>query len=57
MLLETDCPYLSPVVRQRNEPVAVAQTLTYAAELWQVPEKDACQQFEANYRQLFGCDA
>jgi len=54
LLLETDCPYLSPTPGTRNEPQHVASTLAYAAELWQTSPEAALAQFEQNYMRLFG---
>ncbi len=54
LLLETDCPYLSPEAGTRNEPANVRGTLGYAAELWQVPLAEAEAQLEANFERLFG---
>lgn len=54
LLLETDCPYLSPVAGDRNEPANVAQTLVYASELWQVSEEAALEIFRENFERLFG---
>lgn len=54
ILLETDCPYLGPVPGERNEPANVAGTLAFAAELWQVSEREALSQLEQNFEGLFG---
>jgi TatD DNase family protein len=53
LLLETDCPYLAPRSGERNEPSSVAETLAYAAELWNCPTTEALRQFEENYARLF----
>jgi TatD DNase family protein len=53
LLLETDCPYLAPRSGDRNEPSSVAETLAYAAELWNCQTTDALEQFEENYSRLF----
>jgi TatD DNase family protein len=53
LLLETDCPYLAPRSGDRNEPSSVAETLAYAAELWNCSTTEALGQFEANYSRLF----
>jgi TatD DNase family protein len=53
LLLETDCPYLSPNPGDRNEPDRVRSTLEYAAEIWGISEPDAQSVFEENYRILF----
>ncbi len=54
LLLETDCPYLSPDRERDNEPGNVSQTLAYAAELWGTDEAAAQQQLEGNFATLFG---
>lgn len=54
LLLETDCPYLSPEPGTRNEPAHVAGTCTYASELWESSEEAALAQLEANFERLFG---
>jgi TatD DNase family protein len=54
LLLETDCPYLAPGAGERNEPQNVAQTLSYASELWQVNEESALEIFRENFERLFG---
>jgi len=58
LLLETDCPYLSPdrTALPRNEPATVAGTAEFAAELWDEPAAFVLEQFEENYRRLFGED-
>ena len=55
VLLETDCPYLSPVPGTRNEPANVEGTCTYASELWETSQEAALAQLEANFERLFGC--
>lgn len=54
LLLETDCPYLAPEAGVRNEPANVQTTLSYAAELWQLPQAEAQRTFERNFERLFG---
>lgn len=56
LLLETDCPYLSPdrEALPCNEPATVAGTAAYAAELWGETLASVVEQFEENYRRLFG---
>jgi TatD DNase family protein len=54
VLLETDCPYLSPVRDALNEPARVTHTLALAASLWGVPEEAALDQLEHNFEALFG---
>jgi len=54
LLLETDCPYLSPDRERDSEPSDVRQTAAYAAELWDLDEQAALSQLEANFEALFG---
>ena len=54
VLLETDCPYLSPDREQLNEPANVAVTVAYAADSWGVPEERVVAQLEDNFEALFG---
>ena len=53
ILLETDCPYLSPEPGTRNEPAHVADTVVYAAELWGVATDEAEHQLFGNFETLF----
>jgi TatD DNase family protein len=56
MLLETDCPYLTPVPHRgrRNEPAYVVETARYVASLrGEAPERVAAATAE-NARRLFG---
>jgi TatD DNase family protein len=53
LLLETDCPYLPAIAGQRNEPSAVALTVSYAADLWQVSIAEAVSTFRDNFERLF----
>ena len=54
ILLETDCPYLSPVRGTLNEPCNVVGTAQYAAELWQCELDVVRSQMEENFERLFG---
>jgi TatD DNase family protein len=54
LLLETDCPYLSPNRDERNEPATVAGTAAYAAELWGVSAAEVGRVMEDNFARLFG---
>lgn len=54
LLLETDCPYLTPEKERGSEPSDVARTLSYAAELWKTTEAAALAQLEENFEALFG---
>jgi TatD DNase family protein len=53
VLLETDCPYLSPEPGTRNEPANVTATCTYASELWETSLEQAQAQLEENFERLF----
>lgn len=53
ILLETDCPYLSPDRERGSEPADVAGTAAYAAELWGVSLADVTAQIEDNFARLF----
>ena len=54
ILLETDCPYLSPNREERNEPATVAGTAAYAAEIWGVGIDDVVRITSDNFARLFG---
>lgn len=56
LLVETDCPYLSPVpVRgRRNEPAFVAHTANFLAELKGVLPEELAAATTANFSRLFG---
>ncbi|HXJ35381.1 MAG TPA: TatD family hydrolase [Candidatus Eisenbacteria bacterium] len=56
LLLETDCPYLSPNREERNEPATIAGTAAYAAELWGVPEAEVATRMSENFARLFGVE-
>jgi TatD DNase family protein len=56
LLLETDCPYLSPNRDERNEPATVAGTAAYAAELWGVSLDDVTRITSENFSRLFGVE-
>ena len=53
LLLETDCPYLSPDRARPSEPADVAGTARYAAELWGVSLTQVTAQIEDNFARLF----
>jgi len=53
LLLETDTPYLGPEKDSHSEPAHVRQTAAYAAELWNLTEAEAAQQFARNFEALF----
>ena len=54
VLLETDCPYLSPVRGELNEPANVAGTVEVAAQVWGCTPEMAAAQVEENFEALFG---
>jgi len=54
VLLETDCPYLSPERGRDNEPAHVRHTLEYASELWAEPIESVARQLTDNFTALFG---
>jgi TatD DNase family protein len=56
ILLETDCPYLSPEPGTDNEPANVQHTLEYAAELWSCSAAQAEAQLTESYASLFGVE-
>ena len=56
LLLETDCPYLSPNRDERNEPATVAGTAAYAAELWGVSLDEVTRITSENFSRLFGVE-
>ena len=56
ILLETDCPYLSPNREERNEPANVAGTAAYAAELWNVSVDEVVRIVTDNFTRLFGVE-
>ncbi len=56
LLLETDCPYLSPNREGRNEPATVAATAEYAAELWGASRAEVERITSDNFARLFGVE-
>ena len=53
LLFETDCPYLAPQPGESSEPAHVAQTASYAAELWQCEPQQVAEQNQRNFERLF----
>ena len=53
ILLETDCPYLSPDRARMSEPADVASTAQYAAELWGVTLAEVTARVEDIFTRLF----
>jgi TatD DNase family protein len=56
VLLETDCPYLSPERGVDNEPANVRGTLEFAAELWGCSVTHAEAQVTESFASLFGVE-
>ncbi len=58
MLLETDCPYLTPVPHRgrRNEPALVVETARFVAQLRGEPAEQVALAAADNTRRLFGID-
>jgi TatD DNase family protein len=54
ILLETDCPYLSPDRERQNEPATVAGTAAYAAEVWGCSPREVEERLTDNFAHLFG---
>jgi TatD DNase family protein len=54
VLLETDCPYLSPDRERASEPADVAGTAAYAAELWGISPAEVAERTGDNFARLFG---
>lgn len=54
VLLETDCPYLSPEPGTPNEPANVTHTVRFAAAAWGCSEEEVEAQLAANFTALFG---
>lgn len=54
ILLETDCPYLSPEPGTLNEPANVVHTVRFAAQAWGCTEEEVEAQLSANFEALFG---
>jgi TatD DNase family protein len=58
LLVETDCPFLTPVPfrGKRNEPAYVAHTALYLAEFYGVAPDQLAQQTTKNFCSIFGLD-
>ncbi|HUD10898.1 MAG TPA: TatD family hydrolase, partial [Candidatus Saccharimonadia bacterium] len=56
LILETDCPFLTPVPKrgQRNEPANIALTAAFLANLRAEPLEDLASASTANAEALFG---
>jgi TatD DNase family protein len=53
LLTETDAPYLSPYVGQRNEPSYVKETIKIIAKIKNVTEEEAEKIIFSNYQKIF----
>lgn len=53
LLTETDSPYLSPVVGERNEPINVEITLEKIAEIKKITKKEVAEQIYKNASSIF----
>lgn len=53
LLTETDAPWLSPVVRERNEPANVALTIRRIATLKGFTEEEVANNILMNYQRMF----
>lgn len=55
LLVETDCPYLTPVPfrGRRNEPALVVETAKYLADFYGVPLEDLARQTTNNFTNFF----
>ncbi len=56
VLLETDCPYLSPDRSVDNEPAFVRGTAEFFAESWGTSLEAVTAQLSSNFRELFRAD-
>jgi len=56
LLIETDCPFLTPVPMRgkRNEPAYVAHTAAFLADLYGVPLSKLADQTTSNFLEFFG---
>ena len=56
LLIETDCPFLTPVPfrGKRNEPAYVAHTAAFLADFYGVALEDLARQTTQNFLELFG---
>jgi TatD DNase family protein len=58
LLIETDCPFLTPVPHRgkRNEPAMVVHTAEFLAELYEVPVETIAERTTKNFQDLFGLE-
>jgi TatD DNase family protein len=55
LLVETDCPFLTPVPfrGKRNEPAFVTHTASFLADLYEVPFEKLAEQTTQNFLSFF----
>ena len=53
ILTETDCPYLSPIKGERNEPINVRYTITEISKIKNIAEKEVEERIYKNYLNIF----
>ncbi|MDD5331450.1 MAG: TatD family hydrolase [Candidatus Nanoarchaeia archaeon] len=53
LLTETDCPYLSPIKGQRNEPKYIGYTINEIAKLKKLTEEETKKIIFMNYQRIF----
>jgi TatD DNase family protein len=53
LLTETDAPYLSPIVGERNEPANVVVTIKKIAEIKKISEQEIAEQIFKNAKRVF----
>ncbi|MEQ1645628.1 MAG: TatD family hydrolase, partial [Pyrinomonadaceae bacterium] len=58
LLIETDCPFLTPVPfrGKRNEPSFVVHTAQFLAELYRIDVESVAAATTANFLRIFGLD-
>ncbi|MBL8181651.1 MAG: TatD family hydrolase [Blastocatellia bacterium] len=58
LLIETDCPFLTPVPHRgkRNEPAMVVHIAEFMAELYEVPVETIAERTTKNFQDLFGLE-
>ncbi len=58
LLIETDCPFLTPVPfrGQRNEPARVVEVAKFLADLYSVPVEELAERTSANFVRFFNLE-
>ena len=58
LLVETDCPFLTPVPfrGKRNEPSFVVHTARFLADQYELPFQTIAEETTSNFKRLFGVD-